>query len=140
METVLVPYDGSDPSVAALEYAVENLGEKSIILLHVVDPHERIYGDMLTVSGYDVEWFEHVHEQEAEELFEEARGHVDGDAFETEVVTGQPARSIVEYAEEHDVDHIVMGSHGRSGVTRIFLGSVAETVIRRSPCPVTVVR
>jgi len=46
----------------------------------------------------------------------------------------------VEYAEESDVDHIVIGSHGRSGVSRILLGSVAESVVRRADMPVTVVR
>ncbi|MFW6265865.1 MAG: universal stress protein, partial [Halanaeroarchaeum sp.] len=44
------------------------------------------------------------------------------------------------YVEETDVDHVVIGSHGRSGVGRILLGSVAERVVRRSPTPVTVVR
>jgi nucleotide-binding universal stress UspA family protein len=43
-------------------------------------------------------------------------------------------------AEDHDVDGIVMGSHGRSGISRVLLGSVAETAVRRAPCPVTIVR
>jgi nucleotide-binding universal stress UspA family protein len=55
-------------------------------------------------------------------------------------VTDRPARAIVDYAEEHDVAHTVVGSHGRTGVTRVLLGSVAENVMRRAPCPVTVVR
>jgi nucleotide-binding universal stress UspA family protein len=46
----------------------------------------------------------------------------------------------VDYAAEHDIDHIVVGSHGRTGASRILLGSVAETVARRSPVPVTIVR
>jgi nucleotide-binding universal stress UspA family protein len=59
---------------------------------------------------------------------------------DTTAEVGGPANAIVECAEEESVDHIVTGSHGRSGVTRILLGSVAETVVRRSPVPVTVVR
>jgi nucleotide-binding universal stress UspA family protein len=55
-------------------------------------------------------------------------------------VVGKPARAIVEYADDHDIDQIVMGSHGRSGVTRILLGSVAESVVRDSTVPVTVAR
>jgi nucleotide-binding universal stress UspA family protein len=47
---------------------------------------------------------------------------------------------IVTYADENDVDHVVLGSHGRKGLTRVLLGSVAEAVVRRSPVPVTVVR
>ena len=59
---------------------------------------------------------------------------------ETAVATGKPARLIVDYAEEHDVDHIVLGSHGRRGLARVLIGSVAETVVRRSPASVTVIR
>ena len=44
------------------------------------------------------------------------------------------------YAEENDIDHIVVGSHGRGGVSRMLLGSVAETVARRSSVPVTIIR
>ena len=49
---------------------------------------------------------------------------------------GKPADEIVRYAREHDVDLIVMGTHGREGVARVFIGSVAETVVRRAACPV----
>ncbi len=67
-------------------------------------------------------------------------GVPDSTIIETEVETGKPARKIFEFVSENDVDQIVMGSHGRSGVSRLLLGSVAESVIRRSPVPVIVVR
>ena len=51
-----------------------------------------------------------------------------------------PAIDLVKFAEEDDYDHIIVGSHGRSGITRILLGSVAEEVIRKAHCPVTVFR
>ena len=63
-----------------------------------------------------------------------------GREIETIRVTDRPARAIVDYADEEGVDHIVIGSHGRTGVTRVLLGSVAEKVVRRAHCPVTVVR
>lgn len=53
---------------------------------------------------------------------------------------GHPARVIVDYARREDIDHVVIGSHGREGVSRLLLGSVAEKVVRRSPVPITVVR
>jgi nucleotide-binding universal stress UspA family protein len=53
---------------------------------------------------------------------------------------GHAAKTIVRYAEENDVDHIVMGSTGRSGISRVLLGSVAESVTRRAPCSVVIVR
>ena len=53
---------------------------------------------------------------------------------------GLPAEEIVQYADEHAIDLIVMGTHGREGVMRVVLGSVAESVVRRAPCPVLTVR
>ncbi len=55
------------------------------------------------------------------------------------VESGPPAAQIVAYAERHDVNLIVVGSHGRTGVTRALLGSVAERVVRTAPCPVLTV-
>jgi nucleotide-binding universal stress UspA family protein len=62
------------------------------------------------------------------------------DRLETEIVMGRPARAIVEFAEANEVDGIVLGSHGRDRVAQVLLGSTAETVVRRAPCPGTVVR
>ena len=57
----------------------------------------------------------------------------------TAITTGRPAHAIVEYAIRYDVDMIVMGTHGRTGVSRALLGSVAEAVVRRAPCLVLTV-
>jgi nucleotide-binding universal stress UspA family protein len=57
----------------------------------------------------------------------------------TAVVFGRPAREIVSYASRHGIDLIVMGTHGRTGMSRALLGSVAEAVVRRAGCPVMTV-
>jgi universal stress protein A len=57
----------------------------------------------------------------------------------TATVTGRPALEIVHYARRHHIDLIVMGTHGRTGVSRALLGSVAEAVVRRAPCRVLTV-
>lgn len=139
MRSILVPIDGSDPSHAALEYAIETFGDDEITLFHVIDPTDPVYGEV-SVSGYWKEWFERAKQENVESLFEEARELATGENVTTAVEVGNTAREIVEYAETHDVDHIVIGSHGRSGVTRVLLGSVSESVVRRAPVPVTVVR
>jgi nucleotide-binding universal stress UspA family protein len=59
---------------------------------------------------------------------------------ETTVLEGSPSREIVRYAEEQDCDLIVMGTHGRGGIDRLLLGSVAERVVRASEVPVLTVR
>jgi len=63
-----------------------------------------------------------------------------GADIETDLMRGNPHRAIVKRAEDGDYDMVVMGNHGRDGVARVLLGSVAEKVVRRSPVPVLVVR
>lgn len=142
-ERVLVPIDDSARSTKALEYALEEYPDAEITALHVLDPA----GDAVYTGGeisidLDVGEARERHKRLAEELLEEtvevAGRH--GHDVDTATRVGKPARAILEYAEEEGVDHIVVGSHGRSGVSRVLLGSVAETVTRRSPVPVTVVR
>ncbi|MFB6299562.1 MAG: universal stress protein [Halobacteriales archaeon] len=140
---VLVPIDGSPQAEEALEYAFENHPEAAITVFHVIDPIDGSYSAESTMIGFSEEWYDNA-KQHAENLFEEAKERADERDIElhTDTEVGRPARAIVEYAEDpdNDIDHIVMGSHGRSGVSRILLGSVAETVVRRSTVPVTVVR
>ncbi|MFC7175724.1 universal stress protein [Halosegnis marinus] len=94
-------------------------------------------------AGYLDSWERSVRE-DAEASFEAARETAAERDFAGEihshVETGPPARTVVRFAEEHGADYVVMGSHGRSGASRILLGSVAEGVVRRAPCPVLVVR
>jgi nucleotide-binding universal stress UspA family protein len=138
MTRVLVPVDDSEGSEEALDHADSAFPDAEIVLLHVVDPIDSGYDAESVMLGHSEDWYAS-REETAEELFERARERT-GREFETAIKVGRPAREIVEYAEREDVRHVVMGSHGRSGVARILLGSVAETVVRRSPVPVTVVR
>jgi nucleotide-binding universal stress UspA family protein len=141
MTHVLIPIDGSPQAQNALEYALEEFDMAEITVLNVIDPIEAGYTSQATVPGYSEEWFEQS-KAAADELFADAQATADEYDVELQTATevGRPSRTIVSYAEDEDVDHIVMGSHGRSGVTRILLGSVAENVVRRSPMPVTIVR
>jgi nucleotide-binding universal stress UspA family protein len=142
-DNVLVPYDDSPLSEHALEHALAEHGDATITLLHVLDFVEAGYSAPVetTLPGYWEEWYETA-QAEAEALFADAQATADeyGVTLETEAVVGQPARGIVEFVEENPVDHVVMGSHGRSGISRLLVGSVAEKVVRRAPCPVTIVR
>ena len=138
---LLVPMDGSDQAREALDHALAVHPDAALTVLHVIDPIEASYNPGATVPGYSEEWYASA-KQRAEELFdavESVTANHDGD-LETVLEVGRPAHVIVTYADEHDIDQIVMGCHGRSGVARVLLGSVAEDVVRRSPVPVTVVR
>lgn len=142
---VLVPVDGSAESEKAFEYVLEELPEPTVTLLHVINPVS-VFGyadadqEEFDLEGYRRE--ERRRRERTEELFEEYRDEAAARGLEVDTVitVGKPAKWILETAEDRGVDHIVMGSHGRSGVGRVLFGSVAETVTRRSPVPVTVVR
>ncbi|WP_049936739.1 universal stress protein [Haloplanus natans] len=141
VKRLLVPIDGSDPADAALEFALEEYPDADITLLSVIDPTDVGYGSIEAAPST----FEHLQEN-AEERTQNVLDEASNRAAEygidvtTETVIGMPSRAIVEWAENKDMDGIVIGSHGRKGVTRVLLGSVAESVVRRSPVPVTVVR
>ncbi|NKE36384.1 universal stress protein [Natronococcus sp. JC468] len=140
---ILVPIDDSDRSTQALEFALEEHPEATVTALHVLDP-----GDFYATTGIEggamanYDEIQDHHETRAENFLEDAADHASelGATIETDKIVGGISRSIVDYAEDNDFDQIVIGSHGRTGASRILLGSVAETVARRSPVPVTIVR
>ena len=135
---VLVPVDGSDPSDDALAYALEHFEDAEIVALHVIDP---VDGSATMAPGSATDWLADS-EERSESVLEAVAETVSaaGRTATTDSVVGRPAHAIVEYAEDNDIDHIVLGSHGRDGLSRVFLGSVAETVVRRAPVAVTVAR
>lgn len=124
----------------ALAYTFETFPGDAVTALYVLEYGR---GDSGTLSGMtgdlpdDEAAMEH-----AEEVLEEARrlGEDHGAEVDTARGQGRPERLIVSHAEKHDHDLIVIGSHGRDGLARVLLGSVAEKVVRRSPVPVLVVR
>jgi nucleotide-binding universal stress UspA family protein len=147
-EQILVPIDGSPQADQALDYAL-NMPDVAITVLTVINPFDidpekpgyQSPSGRAGMPGYSEEWYESV-KSEVENLHEHARKRAtDRDIpFKSETNFGLAARKIVKYAEEHDIDHIIMGTHGRSDPTRILLGSGSETVARRSPVTVTIVR
>ncbi|GGN93280.1 MULTISPECIES: universal stress protein [Haloarcula] len=139
---ILVPVDGSDQAKAASEFVVDNYPDATVVLLHVINPAEAGYSAQASVPSFSEEWYQQK-KAAAESLFDdlEAAAHDAGvETVERVLEVGRPTQTIVDYADDHDIDQIVMGSHGRSGVSRILLGSVAETVVRRATVPVTVIR
>lgn len=140
---VLVPIDGSSRSEEALEYVLTEMQNPKITLIHVINPAKvYTYGDE---DFFDVEGFiqeGELRQERAEQMLEEYQERALEKGVESEAVVsiGNPARLILETAEDRDIDHIVMGSRGRSGVGRVLFGSVAEAVTRRASVPVTIVR
>ncbi|MFC4248974.1 universal stress protein [Natribaculum luteum] len=145
---ILVPVDGSPLSRRALEVALEEYPDAEITALHVIDPTEPGYSVAGVEFQSDVEprhgseqWYERAEELATDLLDELTEIEDEHDAsITTEVVTGRADREIVDYADSHDVDHIIMGSHGRGGDVHLLLGSVTEAVAFRAPMRVTLIR
>lgn len=135
---ILVPVDGSPQSTKAVEFVVDEWPDAELTLLNVINPVEAGYSPTAGVPSGAEEWYEGAKADSKEVLSTATPDSMATIHTKTEV--GRPAQTIVEVAEDSDIDHIVMGSHGRTGVSRILLGSVTEAVIRNSTVPVTVVR
>lgn len=140
---ILVPLDFSPPSDAALEYARSVAGQygASLHLLHVAeDPYRAFYSAEVFVP--QVEGLrEEILTDAARQLTARLRpSDVTELRATAESIIGTPAGSIVEYAARRDIDLIVMGTHGRGGMAKLLMGSVAERVVRMAPCPVLTVR
>ncbi len=139
-EHILVPVDGSNRSTEALEYAIETFPEASISLYHVLESGRGDIGALAGMTGSLPD--EDSDLERSAEVLEAARARAEelGTEVETARGRGRPDRLIVKRAEDGDYDLIVIGSHGRDGIARVLMGSVAETVARRSPVPVLVYR
>ncbi|HET9392445.1 MAG TPA: universal stress protein [Candidatus Rubrimentiphilum sp.] len=139
---IIVPIDGSDCAEKAIEVAAVLAKEQgaTCTVCMVVDIAQAAGLGFATpelVSG----WLKTVQTQaEVVVLEAAARLMVKGVPAKTEVVEGHPTDAILQVAKKHRGDIIVMGSHGRTGLRRLFLGSVAESVLRSADIPVLVVR
>jgi nucleotide-binding universal stress UspA family protein len=143
IKRLLVPTDFSPASAIAFNYALDMAAREhaSIHLLHVLDDatYAAAYPDGLYVELPGLR----------ERLTEEARARLDdaakaceaaGVIATTQVLVGRPAACVTQEANTRGSDLIVMGTHGRSGIAHLMLGSVAERVLRTAQCPVLTVR
>jgi nucleotide-binding universal stress UspA family protein len=145
-DRILVPTDGSDVAEAAVDQAVD-IAEKydaEVHALYVADTDAIAYS-LGTEQVDRIRQGNFAEMTELREKAEAATGYVADRAAKhgLEVVEhhagGQPHDMIADYAEDHDIDLVVMGSHGRSGVRRALLGSVTERTLRSTHVPVLVV-
>src|SRR6266568_7478048 len=141
VQHVLVPIDFSATADRALEYAIALAQQLQarLTLLHVLDLTP-VTMDEMTV-GVVATYLEE-QEIEAQHLLQASLERVQRAGLQGEslLVQGTPTQTIVDTAGEQGVDLILMGTHGRTGLAHVFLGSVAEHVVRQGPCPVLVVR
>ncbi len=146
IKKILVPTDFSEGSLHSIQYAVEfaDKFDAQILLLHVLEIppgltteaviHPNPDEKMLTLQEY----LDQISKKKFDQLQDYLKSrNVDASSH---TATGVPHEAIVQVAQENDVDMIVMGTHGRTGLKHFFMGSTAERVIRYATCPVTTTR
>ena len=141
LKKILVPVDFSECSKKALQYAMPlaRQHQAALTLLYVVQPPSFVAGEFAGLDYSRLEDNQSTGELQrlADLVAAEVRGKVPA---ETLVRTGMPVVEILEAAKVLPADLIVISTHGRTGLKHALLGSVAEDVVRRAPCPVLVVR
>jgi nucleotide-binding universal stress UspA family protein len=138
-DRILVPTDGSAGMKKVIEHAGElaRIHDAEVVALYVVDAS--VFTDLPMETSY--ENIRSMLREEGELALEDVETIL-GDTVDlrTDVAEGVPPSRITEYAVENDCDVVVMGTHGRGGIDRLLLGSVAERVVRRSSVPVLTIR
>lgn len=135
---ILVPTDGSAGTTRVIDHAaaLADVHDASLHFLYVVNTAS--FANLPMETSW--ESVTSMLRDEGEEALRAAEERASTDRVVTAMREGAPSREIVEYASEADCDLVVMGTHGRGGLNRLLLGSVAERVVRSSEVPVLTVR
>jgi len=136
-DEILFPTDGSEGADAALTHAME-LADTYDATVHVLSVVDSSYLGSSAAEATTFEALREAGEQAAAETIDRIEDR-DIEAVPA-IEEGQPYATILDYAEDADIDVIVMGTHGRRGLDRFLLGSVTEKVVRASEVPVVTVR
>ena len=139
LKTVLVPTDFSEHSEKAIQYGAELAAKfgAALHLMHTVDTTPVLYGEGGAFPFESAEEIVAVAAKQLDQIEIESLGK---EQVVRRACQGTPFVEIVRYAKENNVDLIVLGTHGRGAIAHMLLGSVAEKVVRKAPCPVLVVR
>ena len=144
LKHILVATDFGDASKSALAYG-RDLARTFGATLHVATVVDNLMARSMVVSTYtgDLEGVQEQMEADAEVQLRSLISDDDRARFAVKlhrITDISPATALTAYAAQEHIDLILMGTHGRRGMSRMFLGSVAERVVREAPCPVMVVR
>lgn len=136
-DRILFPTDGSGGADQALEHVLD-IASAHGTTVHLLNVADTTRDSLTRVQGEIID----VLEREGEDLLDDVAERARKRGVETvsTVLQGEPYRTIVQYADEYDIDLIVMPTHGRSGLQRLLLGSTTERVVRRAEVPVLTIR
>jgi universal stress protein A len=141
LHNILFPTDFSELNTAALNYASRLAAESGAKLFIVHVDEQSALNASMGEAGYlyTSQWDSDVRKTMRDQL-SRIKPTAAGVTFEHRCVDGAPVDELLRFAKRENVDLIVMGSHGRTGLPRLLMGSVAEGVTRRAECPVLIVK
>lgn len=135
IKNILIPTDLSDYAGYALNYAREFASTygADLHLLHVLDLHWLGSGAVIANALPQ-------YQQDKQDQLNAIKSKIEGVDVKATVASGVPHVAIVRYARAHDIDLLVLATHGRTGISHALIGSVAEKVVQMAPCPVLTVK
>jgi nucleotide-binding universal stress UspA family protein len=141
---IMVPLDGSKMAECVIPHVetVAKLSNASVELVHVIEPVELPTRGGIALSVDDLKQIEEHSKRDARKYLMEVvrRLNSTGIKSHSKLLTGKAADSLVDYIQENKFDLIIMATHGRSGISRWFWGSVADKILYSSKIPVLLVR
>ena len=152
-QKIMVPLDGSEVAECVLPHVeafISGCQVNTVVLIRVVEPAPAGLRNASTATSKeslerlmaDIQHVEEERKSAAEDYLKKTVGRLksEGAKFQTEVIYGKAAESLIDYAEANNIDMILIATHGRSGVSRWMRGSIADRVLRASKVPVLMVR
>ncbi|MEZ6125611.1 MAG: universal stress protein [Planctomycetaceae bacterium] len=144
LNRILVPTDFSEFSRRAMDYAcaMASRFESELHLLHISPAAEMLIPEAAALGAENLVGHSEALEQAAKAQLDRLPpgGWENGKPIIRATRIGAPFLEIVQYARDEEIDLIVLGTHGRSGLMHLLMGSVAENVVRKAPCPVMTVK
>ena len=128
---IIVPWDFSTHAEVALEYTRQRYADNDIIAICVLEPPNPYSPNLMRGPEADLQAIE-----KCRESFAEVVGLTDSNQIKFEILFGDPGYEIPCYANQLNTDYIVISTHGRTGLQRLMMGSVAQQVLAQANCPV----
>jgi len=143
-QKIMVPLDGSQVAECVIPH-IETIAGKSaarVELVTVIEPLEIPTRGQIALSDDDIKQIDAEGKNEAAKYLKQVSSRLSqaGVKVDTVMLSGKPADSLVRYAVNNGVDLIIMATHGRSGISKIFWGSVAEKILRATAIPVLLIK
>ena len=141
---ILVPLDGSPEAECVIPHleTIAKTGVREIELITIIEPMQIPTRGKIALNEDDLKQITLEAKNEAHKYLKQVAARLTRSGLKVHpvILTGKPAESLIDYIDSNDIDLLIMATHGRSGITKLFWGSVAEKVLRAVNVPVLLVK